>query len=87
MGCFGVLLECIPAGLARNLTQDLTIPVIGIGSGPDCDAQVLVTHDLLGMGNKKTPSFVTPYAAFYQTAKDAVSRFNDDVQNRRFPDT
>eukprot|EP01047_Picozoa_sp_COSAG01_P035154 COSAG01_NODE_2676_length_7264_cov_6.952128_7_plen_258_part_00 len=80
MGCFAVLLECVPDELAKKLQASLTIPVIGIGSGPHCDAQILVTHDLLGMGPKKPPSFVKPYAQLYDPMKAAIEAYKTDTE-------
>ena len=84
-GIFGLVLECIPRELAAKLTAALSIPTIGIGAGPDCDGQVLVTYDLLGWD--ETPrKFVKPYAAFRRDAQTAVKSFVTDVRSGSFPD-
>lgn len=84
-GIFGLVLECIPQTLATDLTAALSIPTIGIGAGPGCDGQILVTYDLLGWD--ETPrKFVKPYAAFRQNAQTAVKSFVTDVQSGSFPD-
>ena len=79
------MLEKIPAEFAREVTDSLSIPTIGIGAGADCSGQVLVTHDLLGLFDKFRPKFVRRYADLGQTVRDAVGRFADDVRDRRFP--
>jgi 3-methyl-2-oxobutanoate hydroxymethyltransferase len=84
-GAFAVVLEGIPAELGREVTQALDIPTIGIGAGVDCDGQVLVMHDLLGL-NDWAPSFVKQYADLGALASKAVRAYADEVQNRKFPD-
>ena len=84
-GAFAVVLECIPAQLAAQITRQLTIPTIGIGAGPDCDGQVLVTNDMLGLTAGHVPRFVRPYADLRSTILDAATRFRDDVREGRFP--
>jgi 3-methyl-2-oxobutanoate hydroxymethyltransferase len=84
-GAFSVVLEGVPAELAREITQTLAIPTIGIGAGPDCDGQVLVMHDLLGL-NDWTPSFVKQYANLGSLASQAARRFAEEVADRKFPD-
>jgi len=84
-GAFAVVLEGIPAELGREITQALDIPTIGIGAGVDCDGQVLVMHDLLGL-NDWAPSFVKQYANLGALASKAVRAYADEVQNRKFPD-
>jgi len=83
-GCFCILLEMVPSVLAEELTELLSIPTIGIGAGTACDGQVLVTQDLLGMGNFK-PKFVKQYADLNGVIKTAVGQFKDDVVQSRFP--
>jgi 3-methyl-2-oxobutanoate hydroxymethyltransferase len=83
-GAFGVVLELVPAPLASQITKALTIPTIGIGAGPACDGQVLVLHDLLGLGDW-TPSFAKQYASLGQLASQAARAFADDVRHRKFP--
>jgi 3-methyl-2-oxobutanoate hydroxymethyltransferase len=84
-GAFAIVLEGIPADLAKEITQTLSIPTIGIGAGVDCDGQVLVMHDLLGLGDW-APSFVKQYANVGQIVSQAARAFADEVTNRKFPD-
>ncbi len=84
-GAFAIVLEGLPAELAREVTASLSIPTIGIGAGVHCDGQVLVMHDLLGL-NDWTPSFVKQYAQLGALASQAARAFADDVANRKFPD-
>jgi len=84
-GCFAVVLESIPARLGALVSRKLDIPTIGIGAGPDCDGQVLVSHDLLGMFDRFTPRFVKQYAQFHQLMAQAFASFAADVQGGEFP--
>lgn len=86
-GVFGLVLECVPATLAAEITKSLSIPTIGIGAGPDCDGQILVLHDLLGLQGTDAPSlkFVKRYADLGHTAAEALARFKADVEGGRFP--
>lgn len=84
-GAIAVVLECVPARLAAKLTEELSIPTIGIGAGVECDGQVLVYHDLLQYGVSRLPKFVQSYANFNQDASEAVSRYVRDVKNKTFP--
>jgi 3-methyl-2-oxobutanoate hydroxymethyltransferase len=84
-GAFALVLECVPVPVATAITERLTIPTIGIGAGAGCDGQVLVYHDLLGLGAGRTPRFVRPYAALRAAAVEAVGRFAADVRAREFP--
>jgi len=84
-GAFAVVLEGMPADLAREITADLAIPTIGIGAGVDCDGQVLVMHDMLGLSDW-TPSFVKQYAALGMSAAKAARRYAEEVRERKFPD-
>ena len=84
-GAFAVVLEALPAELGAEITSSVQVPTIGIGAGPDCDAQVLVIHDLLGL-NETTPKFVKPYANLREEITRAVTTFADDVAAGRFPD-
>jgi len=84
-GAFAVVLEGIPADLAKEITSTLAIPTIGIGAGVDCDGQVLVMHDLLGL-SEWAPSFVKQYANLGQAASQAARAYIDEVRNRKFPD-
>ena len=85
-GCFSLVLEGIPAKLGAEVSRGLTIPTIGIGAGPGCDGQVLVSHDLLGLYFGHTPKFVRRYAEVGDTIRSAFERFVADVRARRFPD-
>lgn len=84
-GCFAVVLECVPDGVARMVTDAIGVPTIGIGAGRHCDGQVLVYHDLLGLEDRKAPKFVRRYADLSTAATEAVSAFVDDVRSGRFP--
>lgn len=84
-GCFGVVLECVPDRLAREITAHLKIPTIGIGAGGDCDGQVLVTSDLLGLTSTFKPKFVKTYGALAQEMKSAFELFRQDVSAGQFP--
>ncbi len=85
-GAFGIVLECIPAAIAKKVTQTLDIPTIGIGAGPDCDGQVLVINDVLGMTSGHVPSFVKQYANLSETINQAAMHWCEDVRNGIFPD-
>ena len=85
MGCFAIVLEGIPARLGAEVSRVLTVPTIGIGAGPQCDGQVLVSHDLLGLYLGHTPRFVRRYAELAATTRDAYQRYVADVKARRFP--
>jgi 3-methyl-2-oxobutanoate hydroxymethyltransferase len=84
-GAFSIVLECVPSPLAASITAALQIPTIGIGAGPDCDGQVLVSHDLLGLTSGYVPRFVKPYADLSTAVQQAVSRFREDVRQGVFP--
>lgn len=84
-GVFALVLECVPEEVARLITKELEIPVIGIGAGAACDGQVLVFHDLLGYASQITPSFVKRYADVGGTIRDAVTAYIRDVEARAFP--
>ncbi len=84
-GAFAVVLEGIPQQLARLVTERLGIPTIGIGAGPDCDGQVLVTHDLLGIFDRFVPKFVKQYANMYELMLESLSRYVQEVENGTFP--
>jgi 3-methyl-2-oxobutanoate hydroxymethyltransferase len=84
-GCFSVVLEAVPAPVAARITQELSIPTIGIGSGRDCDGQVLVYHDLLGLYQGKAPRFVKRYAELAPVVQGALERFAADVRSGAFP--
>jgi 3-methyl-2-oxobutanoate hydroxymethyltransferase len=84
-GCWGVVLELIPAPLAKLVTGKISIPTIGIGAGPDCDGQVLVFHDLVGMFSGFTPTFVKRYTEAGAAIKAAIGRYAADVRSGAFP--
>ncbi len=84
-GAFAVVLESIPAHVAKMVTADLHIPTIGIGAGPHCDGQVLVSYDMLGLSQDGTPPFVRRYADLGEQAVAAAMAYADDVRNGRFP--
>jgi len=84
-GCFAVVLECVPDGVARMVTDAIDIPTIGIGAGRHCDGQVLVYHDILGLEDRNLPKFVRRYADLRVAATEGVSRFVEDVQSGTFP--
>ncbi len=84
-GAFALVLEAIPAELARRVTQALSISTIGIGAGPHCDGQVLVLYDLLGLFDTFVPKFVKTYAHLKTDAIQALSRYKDEVEQGRFP--
>ena len=85
LGCFAIVLEKIPADLAKRVAEELTIPVIGIGAGGGCDGQVLVMHDMLGINQGFSPRFLRRYADLAGVMTDAVSRYIEDVKSGDFP--
>jgi 3-methyl-2-oxobutanoate hydroxymethyltransferase len=85
LGCFAVVLEKIPAALGRQVAEQLTIPVIGIGAGPHVDGQVLVVHDVLGMTREFKPRFLRRYAELGDLMHQAVTQYVSDVKTRAFP--
>lgn len=86
-GAFALVLELVPAGVASGITRALQIPTIGIGAGPDCDGQVLVLPDLLGLNDTFSPRFLKRYAELAQDVRQAVGSFADDVRSGAYPDT
>ena len=84
-GCFGIVLECVPDGVARMVTDAIDVPTIGIGAGRHCDGQVLVYHDLLGFEDRLRPRFVRRYAELGAAATDAVARLRGRRAGRGFP--
>lgn len=84
-GCFAIILEKIPAKLAGEVAQSLTIPVIGIGAGNGTDGQVLVVHDMLGMTHEFNPRFLRRYLNLYEDMTSAVSKYVTDIKNHDFP--
>jgi len=84
-GAFAIVLEAIPAELAKTITEQVTIPTIGIGAGPHCDGQVLVLYDLLGLFDEFVPKFVRPYAHLKADALQALRRYKEEVEQGKFP--
>lgn len=84
-GAFALVLECIPVEVAKQITEQLQIPTIGIGAGPYCDGQVLVYQDMLGMYSEVTPKFVKRYATVGETMINAFHRYQEEVEDGRFP--
>lgn len=84
-GCFSLVLEAVPAGVAEVISSKLEIPTIGIGAGPGCDGQVLVYHDVLGLFDRFTPKFVKQYANVGQSILQALRSYAEDVESGRFP--
>jgi 3-methyl-2-oxobutanoate hydroxymethyltransferase len=84
-GCFGIVLEKIPAKLAKKVTKELRIPIIGIGAGPHVDGQVLVSHDMLGITTEFQPRFLRRYADLSGIMNKAVRKYIEDVKNKDFP--
>lgn len=84
-GCFALVLEAIPTPVARRITETLQVPTIGIGAGPDCDGQVLVFHDLIGLFDRFVPKFVKQYARVTDVVAEALAEYKEDVENGRFP--
>ena len=84
-GCFGIVLEKIPAALAARVTSEISAPTIGIGAGGGCDGQVLVIHDMLGINKGFSPRFLRRYADLYTVMSDAVSQYITDVKSCDFP--
>lgn len=85
-GCFAIVLEKIPRDLAKKISETISIPTIGIGAGPDCDGQVLVLHDILGLYEDFTPKFVKKYADLAAQVRRAVEQYRDEVKQGKFPD-
>ena len=84
-GAFCVLMECVPQDLAQQITEMVSVPTIGIGAGPHCDGQVLVTNDLLGLTVGRVPKFVRPMANLAEQIQFAVQQFNSEVRSGAFP--
>lgn len=84
-GAFSIVLECIPSAIAKKISAELTIPTIGIGAGVDCDGQVLVINDVLGLNSGYVPSFVKQYANLNETISQAVGQWCDEVRGSTFP--
>jgi 3-methyl-2-oxobutanoate hydroxymethyltransferase len=85
VGCFSIVLEKIPAALAKEVSESLEIPTIGIGAGKYCDGQVLVMHDMLGINTEFKPRFLRQYLNIQELATKAVQQYIDDVRSKDFP--
>ena len=84
-GCFAIVLEKIPAMLAKEVSESLSIPTIGIGAGKYCDGQVLVMHDMLGINTEFKPRFLRQYLNLYEQVTSAVKNYIKDVKKKDFP--
>ena len=84
-GCFSIVLECVPLELAKKITESVKIPTIGIGAGVDCDGQVLVMHDILGLFEKFRPKFVKRYTNIAEEMRKAFMQYNKEVKEGKFP--
>ncbi len=84
-GCFAIVLEKIPSKLAKQVAENVKVPIIGIGAGPDVDGQVLVSHDLLGITKEFSPRFLRRYMNLYDDIKAATESYIEDIKSRDFP--
>ncbi|HNM34603.1 MAG TPA: 3-methyl-2-oxobutanoate hydroxymethyltransferase, partial [Chitinophagaceae bacterium] len=84
-GCFAVVVEKIPAQLAKQVSETIDIPTIGIGAGPYCDGQVLVMHDMLGINTEFKPRFLRQYASLHDITFNAVQQYITDIKSLNFP--
>jgi len=84
-GAFAILLECVPADIATQVTTEVNVPTIGIGAGPGCDGQILVFHDLLGLVPGRVPRHAKVFADVKAVIVDAVTRYRDEVRSGAFP--
>ena len=85
-GAFSVVLELMPSDVAQSVTEAIDIPTIGIGSGPSCDGQVLVLHDMLGLNDRFSAKFLKRYADLAGSVRSAVKAYEEDERARRYPD-
>ncbi|MBU2541296.1 MAG: 3-methyl-2-oxobutanoate hydroxymethyltransferase [Candidatus Omnitrophica bacterium] len=85
LGCFSIVLECVPDMISKRITEELKIPTIGIGAGIHCDGQVLVTHDLLGLFQRFRPKFIKQYVDLSRAIKTAVQEYKKEVIEAKFP--
>jgi 3-methyl-2-oxobutanoate hydroxymethyltransferase len=85
-GCFSIVLEAVPAPVAARITRDVSVPTIGIGAGPECDGQVLVWHDLLGLYDGRSPRFVKRYADLAAEIQRALEAYAGEVRSGAFPE-
>jgi 3-methyl-2-oxobutanoate hydroxymethyltransferase len=86
LGVFSLVLECVPDVLAKIITETVDMPTIGIGAGPYCDGQALVSYDMLGIIRSRKPKFVKQYADIYSQIETAAKKYKDEVKLRIFPD-
>ena len=86
-GCFSIVLEKIPAKLAKKVAKSVSIPIIGIGAGADVDGQVLVLHDMLGMTHEFNPRFLRRYLNLFDEINNAIGQYCKDVKNKEFPNS
>ena len=84
-GCFSIVLECVPVDLAKRITEEISIPTIGIGAGADCDGQVLVMYDILGLFERFKPKFVKRYANIAKEMRKAFMQYTKEVKEGKFP--
>ena len=84
-GCFSIVLEKVPAKLAKRVAESVSIPIIGIGAGADVDGQVLVLHDMLGMNHEFNPRFLRRYLNLHEDITGAIQNYVSDVKSRNFP--
>lgn len=84
-GAFAIVLECMPPETARKITAMIKIPTIGIGAGPYCDGQILVTHDMLGLSGGVSPKFVKRYVDLTAQIREAVGKYKTEVESKKFP--
>jgi len=84
-GCYAIVLEKIPASLAKEVSESLSIPTIGIGAGPHCNGQVLVMHDMLGINNEFKPRFLRQYLNLQEQVTGAVKQYIGDIKSGSFP--
>jgi len=85
-GCFAIVLECVPLELAKKITESISVPTIGIGASKNCDGQVLVSNDILGLYDKVSPKFVKKYAQLGKEMKKAFETYNKEVKENKFPE-
>ena len=84
-GCYSIVLECVPVELAKKIMESVSIPTIGIGAGPYCDGQVLVSNDMVGLYDRLSPKFVKKYADLGKDMKKAFLQYTQEVKGKRFP--
>jgi len=85
-GCFAIVLECVPGPVAKMITEKLSIPTVGIGAGADCDGQVLVTNDMIGIFDRFVPKFVKQYIKLAPMMLEAFKKYKDEVEKGYYPD-